>query len=51
MARLLMEDAEWSFLSHSLWAFVVEAGALGIIIGGVFWIVRTGSPWRIFPGR
>ncbi len=48
-----MTDAEWAFFA----AFLVEAGARGgrpakdhrRVLDGIFWVARTGSPWRDLP--
>lgn len=53
MARLLMADAEWAFFEP----FVVGIRGRGgrpatdhrLILDGVFWIARTGAPWRDLP--
>ncbi len=48
--RGLMSDEEWAFFSP----FVIETGPRRgrrpkdhrLVLDGVFWIARTGSPWR-----
>lgn len=53
MARGLMSDKEWGFFEP----FVVEtgpkrgrpAGNHRLVLDGVFWIARTGAPWRDLP--
>ena len=53
MARNLMSDEEWAFFAP----FVVETGPKRgrpprnhrRVLDGVFWIARTGSPWRDLP--
>ena len=50
MVRGLMSDEEWGFFSP----FVIETGPRRgrrprdhrLVLDGVFWIARTGSPWR-----
>ena len=53
MIRGLMPDEEWAFFAP----FVIEAGPRRgrrpvdhrRVLDGVFWIARTGSPWRDLP--
>ena len=53
MIRGLMSDEEWAFFAP----FIVEAGPRRgrrpvdhrRVLDGVFWIGRTGSPWRDLP--
>lgn len=53
MVRDLMSDAEWAFFAP----FVIETGPKRgrpprnhrRVLDGVFWIARTGSPWRDLP--
>ena len=48
-----MSDAEWAFFEP----FVIERGPKGgrppgdhrRVLDGIFWIARTGSPWRDLP--
>lgn len=53
MARLLMEDAEWVFFEPFLIAIRGRGGRPASdhrrILDAVFWIARTGSPWRDLP--
>ena len=50
MVRGLMSDEEWAFFEP----FVIETGPRRgrrprdhrLVLDGVFWIARTGSPWR-----
>ena len=53
MARLLMEDAEWEFFEPFLNAVRGRGGRPATnhrrILDAVFWIARTGSPWRDRP--
>jgi transposase len=51
--RGLMSDQEWSCLEP----FVIGSGAAGgrrpknhrLVLDGIFWIARTGVPWRDLP--
>lgn len=53
LVRDLMSDAEWAFFAP----FVIETGPKRgrpprnhrRVLDGVFWIARTGSPWRDLP--
>lgn len=53
MIRGLMSDAEWAFFAP----FVIVKGALSgrppghhrRTLDGIFWIMRTGAPWRDLP--
>jgi transposase len=52
MARLLLTDDEWEAISD----FFPEPKATGrppvdrrTVVNGIFWILRTGSPWRDLP--
>ncbi len=53
MARGLMSDKEWAFFEP----FVIETGPKRgrpasnhrLVLDGVFWIARTGAPWRDLP--
>ena len=53
MARLLMEDTEWAFFKPFLLAIRGRGGRPASdhrnVLDGVFWIARTGSPWRDLP--
>lgn len=53
MARLLMDDAEWAFFEPFLTAIRGRGGRPASdhrrILDAVFWISRTGSPWRDLP--
>ena len=50
MVRGLMKDEEWTFFAH----FLVRTGAGSgrpagnhrLTLDGIFWIARTGVPWR-----
>jgi transposase len=52
MARLLLSDDEWDLLSD----IFLEPASTGRppvdrrkVVDGIFWILRTGSPWRDLP--
>ncbi len=53
MARLLMEDAEWAFFEPFIVAIRGRGGRPAtdhrLVLDAVFWIARTGSPWRDLP--
>ena len=53
MARLLMEDTEWAFFEPFLIAVRGRGGRPASdhrrVLDAVFWIARTGSPWRDLP--
>ena len=54
MIRGLLSDKEWQCLEP----FVIQSGALSgrkprnhrLVLDGIFWIARTGAPWRDLPG-
>ena len=55
LARDLMSDEEWAFFEH----FILSARAPNgrkpinhrLVLDGVFWIARTGAPWRDLPEK
>ena len=53
MARLLMGDAEWAFYEPFLIAIRGRGGRPAsnhrLLLDAIFWIARTGSPWRDLP--
>jgi len=53
LARLLMSNSEWAFFEPFLMGIRGRGGRPGhnhrLILDGVFWIARTGSPWRDLP--
>ena len=53
MARGLMSDAEWGFFEPFIRSVRARNGRQGAdhrrVLDGVFWIARTGSPWRDLP--
>ena len=48
-----MTDEEWVFFEHFILAIRATNGRkpanLRVVLDGVFWIARTGSPWRDLP--
>jgi len=58
MARLLLSDEQWQRIEGLLPKSKVVAGKGGrptvdrrMVLNGVFWILRTGAPWRDMPGE
>lgn len=53
MARGLMSDEEWAFFEPFIRGVRARNGRQGAdhrrVLDGVFWIARTGSPWRDLP--
>ena len=53
MARLLMEDAEWAFFEPFVFSVRGRGGRPASdhrrVLDAIFWIARTGSPWRDLP--
>jgi len=53
LARLLMEDGEWTFFEPFLVGIRGRGGRPAadhrLVLDGVFWIARTGSAWRDLP--
>ncbi len=53
MARLLMTDTEWAFFEPFLVGIRGRGGRPAtnhrLILDAVFWVARTGSPWRDLP--
>lgn len=52
MARLLLTDEEWELISD-LFPEPAKKGRPPVdrrkVVDGIFWILRTGSPWRDLP--
>ena len=48
-----MTDDEWAFFEHFILAARAPNGRKPtnhrIVLDGIFWIARTGSPWRNLP--
>ncbi|WP_264773853.1 IS5 family transposase [Defluviimonas salinarum] len=53
LARDLMSDQEWAFFEPFIFAVRAPNGRKPInhrlVLDGIFWIARTGSPWRDLP--
>lgn len=53
MARDLMPDEEWMFFEHFILTVRAPNGRKPInhrlVLDGIFWIARTGAPWRDLP--
>ncbi|MCU9840520.1 IS5 family transposase [Ruegeria sp. WL0004] len=53
LARNLMSDEEWAFFERFILAVRAPNGRKPInhrlVLDGVFWIARTGAPWRDLP--
>ena len=53
LARDLMSDEEWSFFERFILAVRAPNGRKPtnhrLVLDGVFWIARTGAPWRDLP--
>ncbi len=55
MARLRMSDMEWAFFEPLVVARGPRSGRPPadhrLVLDGVFWIARTGAPWRDLPAE
>lgn len=53
LARDLMSDEEWAFFERFILAVRAPNGRKPInhrlVLDGIFWITRTGAPWRDLP--
>lgn len=53
MARKLMSDAEWAFFEPFIMGIRQPNGRKPVdhrrVLDGIFWIARTGAPWRDLP--
>jgi len=53
LARNLMSDEEWAFFEHFIHAIRAPNGRKPtnhrLVLDGIFWIARTGAPWRDLP--
>lgn len=53
LPRDLMSDEEWSLFEHFIFAIRAPNGRKPtnhrLVLDGIFWIARTGSPWRDLP--
>lgn len=50
-----MSDEEWAFFEHFILAVRAPNGRKPtnhrLVLDGIFWIARTGAPWRDLPGE
>ena len=50
-----MSDEEWTFFEHFILAVRAPNGRKPtnhrVVLDGIFWIARTGAPWRDLPGE
>ena len=55
LARALMSDEEWAFFERFIFAVRAPNGRKPtnhrLVLDGIFWIDRTGAPWRDLPGE
>ena len=55
MARNLISDEEWAFFERFILAARAPNGRKAtnhrLVLDGIFWIARTGAPWRDLPGE
>ncbi|MBW6416880.1 transposase [Celeribacter sp. PS-C1] len=53
-ARDLMAEEEWAFFERFILAVRAPNGRNRtnhrVVLDGIFWIARTGAPWRDLPG-
>ncbi|WP_131821860.1 transposase, partial [Salipiger marinus] len=53
LARNLMSDEEWAFFERFILAVRAPNGRKPtnhrLVLDGIFWIARTGAPWRDLP--
>ena len=53
LPRHLMSDEEWSLFEHFILAIRAPNGRKPtnhrLVLDGIYWIARTGSPWRDLP--
>src|SRR6056297_1296606 len=53
LARDLMSDEEWAFFERFILAVRAPNGrkptSHRLVLDGIFWIARTGAPWRDLP--
>lgn len=53
LARDLMSDEEWAFHERFILAIRAPNGRKPtnhrVVLDGIFWVARTGSPWRDLP--
>ena len=55
LARNLISDEEWAFFERFILAVRAPNGRKPtnhrLVLDGIFWIARTGAPWRDLPGE
>ena len=55
LARDLMSDEEWAFFERFIFAVRAPNGRKPtnhrLVLDGIFWIARTGAPWRDLPAE
>lgn len=55
LARDLMPDEEWAFFERFILAVRAPNGRKAtnhrLVLDGIFWIARTGAPWRDLPSE
>ena len=51
MIRGLMTDVEWAYFEPFLKRTTGRAGEHRRTLDGIFWLMRTGAPWRDLPGE
>lgn len=49
MIRGLMSDAEWAFFAPFVTASTGRPSDYRRVLDGIFWVMRTGAPWRDLP--
>ena len=49
MIRGLMSDAEWAFFEPFVTAATGRPSEYRRVLDGIFWVTRTGAPWRDLP--
>ena len=49
MIRGLMSDAEWAFFEPFVVARTGRPSEYRRVLDGIFWVTRTGAPWRDLP--
>jgi transposase len=49
LIRGLLSDAEWGFFEPFLKVNTGRPGAYRRTLDGIFWVTRTGAPWRDLP--
>lgn len=49
MIRGLMSDAEWAFFEPFVTPKTGRPGEYRRTLDGIFWVMRTGAPWRDLP--